>query len=426
MYEDELRRVGDKIEKLHQKGGLKGRPLVFFGVSENTRQMIKIVELYGYRATCVIDNDLTRYGSYCARVLVKAVSELCEDEKKGGVFFIYSYFWREMRLQLLEMGVDEDRIHSFFIADKTLEEQFEMAEKGMAICELLRGEIGEIKVFLCPYTGTGDIYLIGTFWNEYLKRQRIDEYIFIVVSKACAKVAMIFDIKNVRQITQIESSYLVEYYKLCGDKTGIKILNDSWWELRANPLQRFRGFKGLYFTEIFRRFVFDFDDEVMPAQPKLKNADGELDDVFADNELTMGNTVVLSPYSNTLSDLPKGFWIGLANRLTERGFDVCTNCGGDETPVRGTSKVFVPLNIAPQFIQKAGFFVGVRSGFCDCISAANAQMVVLYDKRNRFFNCSAYEYFSLKKMGLCNDVIEIEYDTANIDGLKEQVLRIFG
>ncbi len=425
MYEDELSRVKKRIDSLHNDNKLKNHPIIMFGVSENTRQMIRMVNGYGYRVSWVIDNDLARKGSNCYQIPVKPVTELSSEEISKGIYFIYSYFWREMKSQLLEMGVDEQRVYSFFLPDRTLEEQFEMAEKGMAMSEYFRNKIGNYPIFLCPYTGTGDIYLIGTFWNEYLKRNNISDYIFIVVSKACARVAEIFDIRNVCQITQVESSYIVEFYKLCGEKAGIKILNDSWWELRANPLQRFRGFKGLFFTEIFRKFVFDFEDDVTPVQPELKNADNELLPVFEKYNLTKGHTVVLSPYSNTLSDLPIGFWTKMVEDLHSRGFDVCSNCGAEEIPIDGTAAVFVPLNIAPQFIEKAGFFIGVRSGFCDCISAADAKKIILYDKRNRFFNCSAFEYFNLKNMGLCDDAVELEYETDNTDKLKEQILSYF-
>lgn len=425
MYEDELSRVKKRIDSLHNDNKLKNHLIIMFGVSENTRQMIRMVNGYGYRVSWVIDNDLARKGSNCYQIPVKPVIELSGKEIEEGIYFIYSYFWREMKSQLLEMGVDEQRVYSFFLPDRTLEEQFDMAEKGMAMCESFRNKIGDYPIFLCPYTGTGDIYLIGTFWNEYLKRNNISDYIFIVVSKACARVAEIFDIRNVCQITQVESSYIVEFYKLCGEKTGIKILNDSWWELRANPLQRFRGFKGLYFTEIFRKFVFDFEDDVKPVQPKLKNADSELIPVFDKYHLKMGNTVVLSPYSNTLSDLPTAFWSGIVEDLKIHRFDVCTNCGAEEIPIEGTDAIFVPLNIAPQFIEKAGFFIGVRSGFCDCISAADAKKIILYDKRNRFFNCSAFEYFNLKNMGLCDDAVELEYETDHTDILKEKILSNF-
>ena len=104
------------------------------------------------------------------------------------------------------------------------------------------------------------------------------------------------------------------------------------------------------------------------------------------------------------------FWEALADGLKNKGFSVCTNSSGENEPaIFGTTAIFVPLNIVPQFISKSGYFIGVRSGLCDVISAATAKKIILYDAEERFFNSSSFEYFSLKRMGLSNDVVEIIY-----------------
>ena len=76
MYEDELNRVGNCIKKLHTHGDLEARPIIMFGVSENTRQMIKMN--LGYNASYVIDNDPTRKGSNCYQTPVVLVTDLSE------------------------------------------------------------------------------------------------------------------------------------------------------------------------------------------------------------------------------------------------------------------------------------------------------------------------------------------------------------
>ena len=49
--------------------------------------------------------------------------------------------------------------------------------------------------------------------------------------------------------------------------------------------------------------------------------------------------------------------------------------------------------------------------------------IILYDARNRFYNSSAYEYFSLNHMGLCDDAIEIKY---SYDTFEEMITEIIG
>ena len=173
---------------------------------------------------------------------------------------------------------------------------------------------------------------------------------------------------------------------------------------------------------MFRKFVFGLPDEVKPEHPLLPNVDSKLDAIFQEKHLQPGNTVVLSPFSNTLADLSNEFWVGLAKGLLKEGFTVCTNSGGKGEPaVEGTEAVFCSLEIAPQFVEKAGYFVGVRSGFCDIISGTKAKKIILYDARNRFFNTSAYEYFNLKTMELCEDAIEIQFEMAD-EKLQDQVV----
>ena len=51
--------------------------------------------------------------------------------------------------------------------------------------------------------------------------------------------------------------------------------------------------------------------------------------------------------------------------------------------------------------------------------------MILYDAGNRFYMGSAFEYFSLKGMELCDDIIEHEFDHDNTDDVLEKVLDIF-
>lgn len=424
MYKSEQRRVEKKLTRMVQNGVLKKKQIYLFGVSDNTRQIIQMLRELGVEPAGILDNDPVKQNSCCARIRVSAIYDCEEFRKKDSVFLVYSFFWGEMIRQLQSIGISETNIFCLCQKKKILPGQFWMSWQGKRIHKRLIRKYGDLPAFLCPYTGTGDIYLIGTFWRQYLQSVGIDEYIFLVISGACRKVAEIFDIKNVEVLkTQEESEYLIKYYMLCPEEIPLKLLNDSWGQIRANLLQWFRGYKGLYFTELFRKFVFNLPEEAMPEKPVLKNAKKELDALFQRYRLKEGKTVVLSPYANTLADLPDGFWIDLASCLKEKGYAVCTNSSGEKEPaVNGTVPVFFPLNLAPQFVSRAGYFIGVRSGFCDVISAAEARKIILYDRENRFFNSSAYEYFSLNHMGLCNDAVEIEFENREIYAYIDRIL----
>lgn len=410
MYAAELEKVTKKINNLIKKGKFKEKDICLFGVSDNTRQIIKILKENGYNPVYVIDNDLNKIGSYCAGIQVTSAREF-----KGNsniICLLYSFYHEEMKRQLIQCGMPERNVISLTLKERTVLEAISDIQKGKKIHANLIKEYGDVPMYLCPYTGTGDIYLIGTFWEEFIKKENTENYIFLVISGACKKVAELFDIKNIICFkNQKDSAYLISYYAANSAHVDLKILNDAWAQIHDNQTEWFRGYKGWYFTELFRKFVFDLPDDSRPRHPVLKDKDEEVKELFEKNRLKMGKTVVLSPYSNTLSDLPIEFWEKMCERLIEKGYTVCTNSSGaSEPPIKGSAGVFFPLSIAPQVINAAGMFIGVRSGFCDIVSGCTAKKIVLYDKGNRFYNCSAYEYFSLNKMGLCDDAIEIEYE----------------
>lgn len=422
MFDYKLIQVEKKLNRLFRRGALRNKRIYLFGVSENTRQIIQILRSYRLEPVGVLDNDKMKQGAYCKSIQVIPVEDVKNIRDVQNLYIVYSAYWQEMVAQLKSRGVKKENIRMLY-REESLIEHLEYAYLGKRIYEKLVEKYGKVLVFICPYTGTGDIYLIGTFWKRYIEKNHIENYVFLVLNKACEKVAMLFEIKNVEVFKKkLESTYLIQYYMLCPDKVNVKILNDSWAQIHTNPLEWLRGCKGLEFTGLFRKFVFDLPDNEQPEHPVFKDVSQELDVLFREHHLETGNTVVLSPYSNTLEDLPRKFWVDLVKKLKQMGFKVCTNSSGDTEPaVEGTVPVFFPLNIAPQWIEKAGYFVGVRSGFCDIVSGTKAKKIILYGAQDRFFYGSAFEYFSLKGMGLCEDVVEIQFERGDRN-LSEEVV----
>lgn len=413
MFKFELEKVNKIISRLHKSGQLKGKKIHLFGVSDSSRQIIQSLRELGHEPMSVIDNDPVKQGSFCSRVMVVPISAV--EKNNDTLILIYSRFWREMQSQALSAGFCAWQIIILMDKGKSVVGLFYECWQGRKIFRRIKDKYGDVPMFLCPYTGTGDVYLIGAFWDEYISKNDIKNYVFLVINGACGSVASLFGIRNVELLeNQKESSLLIRYYTLCPTEINLKVLNDGWLQIKANPTEWFRGYKGLYFNELFRKFVFGLPDSSKPRHPKFSDVSDQLNSLFEENRLIEKKTALLSPYSNTLADLPDSFWEKITDVLVERGYTVCTNSSGKHEPaVRGSVPIFFSLNIAPQFVEMAGTFIGVRSGFCDVVSGANAKKIILYDAEDRFYNCSAYEYFSLRRMGLSDDVVEIEYHHDN-------------
>ena len=128
------------------------------------------------------------------------------------------------------------------------------------------------------------------------------------------------------------------------------------------------------------------------------------------NKDMKGNTVILSPYEQTITNyglklLPWEFWITLASRIKKHGFYVFTNCNGKtERVIEGTHQFFPSMGELSGSVQYAGYCVAIRSGFSDWISSAHLKKEIVMYPTRRF-----YEYYNLKMLWGKSEVLEYIY-----------------
>lgn len=429
MDNDSKAKLRKKISRLVSRKALDGKRIFIFGAAAASKEIKTCLLELGYAPNAVIDNDPRKIGKECMTLTVqKPEDALLPFDDNAAILLCSGGFYQEITYQLTQFGYQKDRhIHILnFKSDESLI-SFARATKfilrGIILYKRLMHRMPpDTMIFVAPYTGTGDIYLAGLFLNEYVKRNKIENYIFVVVSGACKKVAEMFEIKNIRVIKPQIADTLTSLEKTLKINRNIKVLNDGWG---GDQKQWLRGYKELRFDKVFRYFVFGFDDDVPYELPPRKDCSAEIDALFEKHNLIKGKTVILSPYSNTLFELPDEFWETIAEHCRSLGYSVCTNCAAkSELPVKGTEAVFFPLKVAIDFADAAGYFIGIRSGLCDVISSSSCKKVILYEKDGFFYKSSPYEYFSLNKMGLCDDAIEMEYRFDLKQDVMDEILRL--
>lgn len=435
MYDVFKQKLAYLLEQRMETGELsETSDVYFFGINDSCQESIVYLRSKGISVKGILENNPVRQGIFCCGVKSMSVREGIGMDPVGKTVLISSPYWREMRSQLLALGVPKKNIIVLFVFFDEVRwkpyfrSRIDVVYRGRDVYRSILKEYSSThKLLLCPYTGTGDIYLIGTLLPQYLRKNHLEKYVLVVISASCRKVAKIFGIENIYQLENMEDcTNLVQYYMLCPEECPLEILNDSWADVYTNPTQWIRGLHGMNFTQMFTRFVFRLGAEAQPEQPVLKNMEDEVGKVFEKYGLKEKRTVILAPYTTTLAELPDEFWENIVEELKFRGYAVYTNSSGEREPaVKGTEPVFFSLEIAPQVLSRAGGFIGIRSGFCDVISASTAKKVILYDKFQFFYNCSAYDYFSLEKMGLCEDAVEIQYDNHKYLEMLPDVLREF-
>lgn len=153
MNDFEAKRITGIIKRRHFVGQFNKKRIFLFGVSENIRQVIQIFRELGIEPECVLDNDK---GSFCSKLKVIAPEEFENFNDSSFMCVTYSMYWREMVKQLEELGFDNKRILRLNQNLHGLTWYYYSAFLGKCLRSSLIRRYGNIPIFLCPYTGTGD------------------------------------------------------------------------------------------------------------------------------------------------------------------------------------------------------------------------------------------------------------------------------
>lgn len=407
---------------------LRGKKLVLFGAAVAATEVKRELDKRGVTVHAVIDNDPDKHGGHFQGLVVQRPQDVLVPHSDEYVVVIVAFAPAiEMLHQVQSLGYREG-VQAFVITLAPLNESrwsfVRFALRMLRGLRAYRQLVGDPRrtLIVMPYPGTGDMYLVELFMRAFLAQRGIrEDYVLAVGSKRCAQVAEMMGESRIKITEERTLHDVIAFSRFARlSPQAVLVLNEG---LPPAPTEWLRGFKGLNFAQMFHELVFEFSDDVTPKFPPRSATNPAVLELFTRYGLTPGRTVVLSPYSNTLLDNPdRAFWARVTAGCVERGLTVCTNVGPKEKPIDGTKVVRFPLALAADFVETAGYFVGVRSGFCDIIGVTDCRKVVLYDKNTRFYKGSCLEYFSLYAMGLARNVLELEFEHSGRDGTADAVL----
>lgn len=128
-------------------------------------------------------------------------------------------------------------------------------------------------------------------------------------------------------------------------------------------------------VDLYLNYGFMIDSNAVKSLPPLVEDDNMIHKLFTQNHLERGKTVLLAPYSTGLKEyeIPQTFWVKIVTELKYRGFTLATNCAGMEKCIPGTIALNIPYHQIVPFLEKAGYFIGIRSGLCDIVAGQPAR-----------------------------------------------------
>ncbi len=279
------------------------------------------------------------------------------------------------------------------------------------------------EIFLQYYNGTGDVYLSAAYLKYNEMNKMIDKSVLLLTSTSAIKIAELL-IFTKCELVMLEERDAMQLVALMGFIGVDKILITTLHYMSVSSYINFNiflsGLNGINFMDLYQQIVYRKIDVSLPKLVWV-NDDTWLLEVVKNNELINLQTILIAPvaYSAGKRKLPMSFWEVLVDRLKAEGYVVCTNVvNKNDKPILGSKGIFIPYKHLGSFLEFCGYFIGYRSGLCDLVANVKCKKIIIYPNNlwpHQGGTHSAIEIFSLKAMGISDDVTEIEYNECEKD-----------
>lgn len=382
-------------------------------VFSNTKTTGYIIErLTGYEIEAVLDNDTSLSGKSCSGVQIFTPDEFLSGKHRDDIRIIVpTRSYNPICEQLYEKGYylgkqvfisyceyEDPKRYGIYEAEKLISD----FREGRTIYENIRSIYPDARLYFLTFPGIGDVYLMGMYLADRINYDNSERSVLILISGVCKRVFSILECNaSLDGIYVLDSNEkamsLLMFVKQMGyDKLDVCNLTHSFDLLDPGNL---RGYKGLDFNTVFQKIIFHSGIKRSSIGVRKKSAD----EIFEQNGIRRGKTVLLSPYAKSARQLNESIWKSLVEYLVNKGYDVCTNVSSGEEPIEGTKGLFIPFDQIIDFVEKAGVFIGIRSGLCDLLSHANAKKIILYSGVKYLYSDYTLIFFGLENMGIADN-----------------------
>ncbi len=366
------------IDQLNSEGAFVGSTVYVFAHCEASLTMADELMARSIIPALILDNSREKWGiDYKGIKVDKPDSAIAGSE--NAIVLIAIRFYEAMKSQLLDLGfkgkivktVDYNTYAEYSLSEDTIARKLERVQAGKsAIDECRKENLGEYLVF-CTFNALGDIYFCMSYLRAFMEERRIADCVICVVGNACRKVAELFDYDNCRveAFSQKVMDSMVQAALYYRDERMFIAHQDRPYVINLHKALKVRC---IPLEQIYRQGIFGLGDEVKPAVAKKWREYGGLSDIAE------GRAVVLSPYAKSVTAMPDELWEQIARKYLDLGYQVFTNVVGDEKAIAGTKTISQDIAEMRSVVERAGTFIGIRSGMCDVLRAAGCREIALF------------------------------------------------
>ncbi|MCR5797868.1 MAG: hypothetical protein K6G63_08160 [Eubacterium sp.] len=358
---------------------ISGKEVYVFGHCESSLSLIDLMYENGIKAHGILDNNPQKAGiMYNGVKVIKPEVVLKKDREV--VVLVVSRFYEAMKKQLRDLGFNGDiikllnynKFSEYSLDEKVIERMKKLIEDGKETLRMLKDKYpGSFFVF-CPFAALGDIYLCNSYLPLFQKKTEKDNCIIVVPSEGCAKIVELFGNRyEVMSQDKLDDAAQAAIYTK--DKDTFIAHHDRPYVIN---LHRALYIKKISLEQIYCCGVFGLPKDTKPVKPTNWRTWKNL------NEIQVGRAVIIAPYAKSVIPIKDEIWTRIVRIYKKRGFQVFTNTAPGEEPLRGTEALVAQLDEMKSIVERAGTFIGIRSGLCDVLRTANCRKIALYPDYN--------------------------------------------
>jgi len=287
-----------------------------------------------------------------------------------------------MLKQLRELGyegpvrklIDYNTYAEYSLSEDTIARMTAREKHGEELLNSLSAKYpGHFKTF-CPFNALGDIYFMMSYWGAFAKSRNIGYAVFCVPNPVLADVIHMFGDYHVEVYEQKELDAMIQAALYTHDDDSFIAHQDRPYVVN---LSKALYIKKIPLEQIYCCGVYGLSKDTVAAKPSANRM------VYKDIEsIPEGKSVIFSPYAKSVTALDPKVWESAVSYYNGMGYKCYTNVVGDEKPLEGTECISPSLLELKSVIERAGTFVGIRSGLCDVIREAKAKKIALYPDYN--------------------------------------------
>lgn len=381
LYEEmliSLNEIGKTID-------LTDKKIFLFGHCNATFELIDLLQSKNLKAIAILDNSEEKQGQEYKGAIVVYPGQINEltgcNSKDDSIVLITSRFYESMLRQLRELGyggsvrkiIDYNTYAEYSLAADTIARMTDREKHGEELLSELSDKYANVFKVFFPFNALGDVYLAMSYWLPFALKMGIGDVVFCCASKALADIIHLFDDYSVEVYSQKELDAMIQAVIYTQDKSSFVAHHDRPYVVN---LHKALYLKIIPLEQIYCCGVYGLPQDTRPQVPCCDMEYKRLDDI------PEGEAVIFSPYAKSIPSLDCKILDDAVRYYSSIGYKCFTNVVGEEAPLEGTQAISPSILELKSVVERAGTFVGIRSGLCDVIRDVKAKKIALYPDYN--------------------------------------------